>query len=61
LNIEHWKGSPYGKPEATKTRTEKDSNKKIRNQWIMKKTSLKRPTFNSNRIGYLQTNMVLFP
>jgi len=25
------------------------------------KTSWKRPTFNSNRIGYLQTNMVLFP
>jgi len=36
LNIEHWKGSPYVKLEATKTRTEKASNKKIRNQRSMK-------------------------
>jgi len=37
LSIEHWKGSPYDKPEATETTTEKASNKKIRNQWSMKK------------------------
>jgi len=61
LYIEHWKETPYGKPEVAKTKTEKDSNKKSPKPMKHEETSWKCPTFNSNRTGYLQTNMVLFP
>jgi len=46
LNIEHWKGSPYVKLEAAKTRTVETFNQKNRNQRSMKNV-IDTPTYRS--------------